>query len=147
MTSNPQVNLTADLFVPKYATHWHLRITDPTPNAAEILKTTMGELLNSNYLTYALLTESKEGDGRQHYHAAIGTFKSIKTETLKRKLKMLKLVDIKAICHCYYLSPVYNESTPEGNWNYVKEGHTVLFEAGMLGEDKNKFVKNISLHF
>lgn len=147
MAHNPKV-IVNDIYVPKYATHWHVRFTDPTATALDSLRTTLENLHQANYITYALLTQSIEGDTRTHYHLALGTSKSIKADTLRRRLGILSTTAMKEICYSYYLKPVYNESTPQSNWDYVKNGHDVLFEIGALNKDlANQKINTIPLIF
>lgn len=147
MAQNPKVNID-NYYVPKYATHWHLRLTEPTPEASDILKETLDGLYQSKYITYVLLTEATDPDSKRHYHLAIGTSKSIKPETLRRKLGILTTAGMKTIAHCYYLQPVYNDSTPESNYNYVLNGHNKIFELGMIDPDiANKKINTLPLIF
>lgn len=147
MSSNPVVKISSEEYVPRYSTHWHLRFTDPTPEAFGVLENLFGRLISEGYLTYVCLSESTEENQRKHYHCAVGTSKSIKKVTLQRKLGLLRKEDVKKVCYCFYLSSVYNDSTPLGNYNYVKDGHKVLLELGNLGPIGDSLMRNIAYVF
>jgi len=147
MSLNSVVKIAEDNYVPRYSTHWHLRFTDPTPEAFGILEEMFGRLVSEGYLSYVLLAEADIEGERKHYHCAIGTSKSIKKTTLQRKLGLLKKEEIKRICYCFYLCSVYNDSTPRSNYDYVKNGHKVLLELGSVGPSGDLLMKNIPYIF
>lgn len=147
MATNQVVRVQEDVYVPKYSTHWHLRFTDPTPEAFGILEEMFARFVSEGYFTYVLLSESSDEGQRKHYHCAVGTSKSIKKTTLQRKLNLLKKDDVKRVCFCFYLCSVYNDSTPLSNYEYVKNGHTVLLELGSVGPSGNELMRNIAYIF
>lgn len=112
----------------KYASHWHVRLNQPTEEGINKIITILKTLLSDGFFEYVVVAKSND-QTISHVHMALGTARSIKKTTLGKKLGFVSRDKIKAVCHQYHIDPVYSTSSPLKNANYVR-GHQVILDEG-----------------
>ena len=82
-------------------------------------------------MNYAVVAkETATGNEVPHLHMALGTTRSVRIYTMTNKLGLSTKAQKDSLCFQYYIQPVYAESTPQANAEYVKKDHEVILEEG-----------------
>ena len=110
-----------------WGAHWHFRLLEPKEKFLTSLLKTIQILKTAEYLTYAVVSQEATKEGLLHIHAAFGSYRSVNKFSLAAKLK---LRGVTGEFRQYYLAPIYKESSPASNAEYVKKGGNILFESG-----------------
>lgn len=111
----------------QWGTHWHLRINQPSEAFITSLLVKIKDLVEQNYLTYSVA--AKETTTNIHLHGALGTYRSVNKFSLAAKLGLRKN---DGNFHQYYLAPIYKESSPINNANYVRKDGDILIDVGEI---------------
>lgn len=111
-------------------THWHCRVMLPTLHFQTAFIKKIKELLEEQFFTYAVIADDYTLDKKRHLHCALGCSRSYNKFYLAGKLGLRPIPEDKPFTN-WYLNPVYKDSSPLNNANYVRKG-TVLLDVGVI---------------
>lgn len=120
---------------PNWGTHWHARVMDPTNIYRNQFIQLLQSLYDEGYLHYVALYE-EEKHGRPHFHIGLGTNKSYNKYQLAGKLRF-RPMPLGSPFSNWYLAPIYSESTPQKNLQYIRKDGRKLLDIGEVPEDRN----------
>lgn len=112
----------------KYGTHFHIVVREPGDGTVEQMLSELQRLYTTNYLSYYRVGDETV-QGKRHIHVAVGCDRCQRKSTVVSKLKLFSMRRSYG-WKSYYISPVYQNSTPKQNWDYVGKGGNILGEAG-----------------
>ena len=110
-------------------THFHIVVRQPTNEFLTELIDTCSQLQQVGFIQYVVLAEEHPNSDNHHVHIAIGLSRNQRKQTLVNKLKFFSNGQKKG-WQSFYCQPIYQDSTPAANINYVKKDRNVLLELG-----------------